>query len=112
MSSLDILCANYFNSHPREGGDVWPSSVIPTRYISILTPVKGVTNSHSALSNRLANFNSHPREGGDSVLFWTCPFLINFNSHPREGGDPYADSCCSHYGYFNSHPREGGDFAA
>ena len=57
--------ADYFNPHPREGGD--------------LSSVSSPLNSD--------NFNPHPREGGDPCPTNNLTAIDDFNPHPREGGD-------------------------
>ena len=60
---------NYFNSHPREGGDQHVHDVQFLDLISIPTPARGVTGGAGFPPPRHCHFNSHPREGGDDLRF-------------------------------------------
>ncbi len=58
----------YFNPHSREGSDGQSSYILgTTKYISIHTPVKGVTAEHTAARiGGVIDFNPHSREGSDT----------------------------------------------
>ena len=70
---LLLGCVMYFNSHPREGGDVTFARFYDTlNNISILTPARGVTHPLQWANCTKRDFNSHPREGGDEQRAGLC----------------------------------------
>ena len=57
-------CVTYFNSHPREGGDIVHFHTLQRQLISILTPAKGVTFADATTMTKDAEFQfSPPRRG-------------------------------------------------
>ena len=98
-----------FNSRPREGGDLTPSSSAICLYISIRAPARGATSRvvchihvltisirapARGATGALGHTNSHPKfqfappRGGRLSKSAPCWRKSNFNSRPREGGDP------------------------
>ena len=85
---LDIICANYFNSHPRKGGDgFYHSAMSGAANISIPTPVKGVTLALGGDHGLMLISIPTPVKGVTFSAISRTPMVLDFNSHPRKGGD-------------------------
>ena len=108
-SASALSSVAHFNSHPREGGDLYYHQRPRNAIISIPTPARGVTVKELVISFGANISIPTPARGvtRQCRCFWNFP--RNFNSHPREGGDQNWRPGKGHCTDFNSHPREGGD---
>ena len=112
----DLFCADGFDSHadfnsrPREGGDAkLVNCTAHLSPISIHAPARGATVI-LFINHITAIFQFSPPRGGRQG--WQNFLVCNhshFNSRPREGGDSWRTGGKTRRPYFNSRPREGGD---
>ena len=78
--------SNYFNSHPRVGGDSQSFDIDKKIRISIRTPAWGVTGMYSyGGSEELISIRTPAWGVTIPIVFMLMAFY--FNSHPRVGGD-------------------------
>ena len=64
MAAIFLRSSDYFNPHPREGGDLWhPEYGLMRTVISIHTPAKGVTLVLLCIPDRIAISIHTPAKG-------------------------------------------------
>ena len=123
--------SDYFNSHPRVGGDPSGNSQYAADQISIRTPAWGVTRALAVGFKLIGISIRTPAWGVTSTVLPWLRGSAYFNSHPRVGGDDadklevisykisirtpaWGVTCAEDEPYhlrcnFNSYPRVGGD---